>query len=93
MRITQKKEDSAKFKVPSLRNVALTFPYMHDGRFWKLTDVLNHYETGVQQSATLDPILKAGISLSPEEKTNVISFLRTLTDTAFTKNTRFAEPQ
>jgi cytochrome c peroxidase len=92
MRITQNKEDSAKFKVPSLRNVALTFPYMHDGRFWKLADVINHYATGIQQSPTLDSGLAGGISLSSEEQNNLINFLRTLTDTAFVKDARFAQP-
>ena len=58
MRITSKKEDSLKFKVPSLRNVALTFPYEHDGRFSSITAVLDHYSSGVQNSTTLDPLLK-----------------------------------
>ncbi|MCU7549566.1 c-type cytochrome [Chitinophagaceae bacterium LB-8] len=93
MRITQKKEDSLKFKVPSLRNVALTNPYMHDGRFWTLPDVLKHYTSGIQQSTTLDPVLAGGISLSAEEKNNLISFLETLTDDEFVNDPRFEQPQ
>lgn len=92
MGITQKNEDSLKFKVPSLRNVALTFPYMHDGRFWKLTDVLKHYVSGMQQGGTLDPNLNGGVTLSAEEQAHVVSFLNTLTDTTFIKNPQFAQP-
>lgn len=93
MRITDKSEDSLKFKVPSLRNVALTFSYMHDGRFYTFDQVLNHYATGIVQSPTLDPSLKNGITFSIEERTNIKAFLRTLTDSTFTNDKRFAQPQ
>jgi len=66
MNITGRKEDSLKFKVPSLRNVALTFPYMHDGRFWNLEDVYDHYNQT--------------IPLSPVERSLLTEFLKTLTD-------------
>ncbi|MCS6818755.1 MAG: cytochrome c peroxidase [Chitinophagales bacterium] len=95
--ITALKEDEGKFVVPSLRNVELTAPYMHDGRFWTLEQVLEHYEKGVKISATLDPLLvhsngKTGISMTPDEKTQIIAFLKTLTDWEFVNDKRFAEP-
>lgn len=87
--------DRYKFKVPSLRNVELTAPYMHDGRFGSLTAVLDFYTDGIIDSATLDPLLKIGgnlgIPLSPSEKTSLISFLITLTDETYIKDKRFAE--
>jgi cytochrome c peroxidase len=93
MNITHKKEDSLKFKVPSLRNVVLTFPYGHDGRFWSLDEVFNHYSTGVQNGPTLDPLLKNKIPLSNIERGNLKQFLSTLTDSSFVKDKRFSEPQ
>jgi len=93
MRITNKKEDSLKFKVPSLRNLALTFPYGHDGRFSSITSVLDHYSTGVQNSATLDPLLKNKIPLTNAEKFYVLEFLKTLTDSTFINDSRFAQPE
>jgi cytochrome c peroxidase len=93
MNITHKKEDSLKFKVPSLRNVVLTFPYGHDGRYWSLDEVLDHYTTGVQDGPTLDPLLKNEITLSSTERTNLKQFLSTLTDTSFVNNPRFSAPQ
>lgn len=93
MRITNKKEDSLKFKVPSLRNVYLTFPYGHDGRFLSITQVLDHYTSGVQNSATVDPLVKNKIPLTAAEKFYLQQFLRTLTDSVFIKDQRFAQPQ
>ena len=90
--ITRNAADLYKFKVPSLRNVALTFPYMHDGRFETLEAVIEHYRTGITPSATLDPSLTAGISMTDMDKQDIISFLKTLTDTTFTKDKRFADP-
>lgn len=92
MRITRKSEDSLKFKVPSPRNVALTFSYMHDGRFYTFDQVLNHYATGIKQSATLDPLLKNGIPLNITEKAAIKAFLKTLTDSTFISDPRFAQP-
>lgn len=93
--ITLKTEDEYKFKVPSLRNIAVTAPYMHDGRLWTLADVLEHYNTGVQDHNTLDSILKQGgnlgIALTEQEKSKIISFLHTLTDQEFLENRVFAE--
>ena len=86
-------EDRYKFKVPSLRNVELTAPYMHDGRFGSLQSVLNFYSNGVQHSETLDPLLQQGsnlgIPLTEEEKEAIITFLKTLTDNEFINNPLF----
>ena len=89
MLITGRKEDSLKFKVPSLRNIFLTFPYGHDGRFNTLNDVLEHYSTGVVQSITLDSSLRKGIPLSDNDKFYLIQFLGTLTDSSFVSNPMF----
>jgi cytochrome c peroxidase len=82
--------------VPSLRNVALTAPYMHDGRFSTLEEVLDHYSTGVKVSKTLDTLLinkkELGIALSPTDKKNLIQFLNTLTDYTLIKNKDFSNP-
>ena len=93
MRITMKKEDSLKFKVPSLRNVYITFPYGHDGRFYSIDNVLSHYSTQVQDGPTLDPLLKNKIPLTTEERYYIKTFLATLTDSTFIKDPRFASPQ
>ncbi|HEY4155869.1 MAG TPA: cytochrome-c peroxidase [Puia sp.] len=92
MRITGRREDSLKFKVPSLRNVFLTFPYEHDGRFNTLSDVLEHYNSGVIQSATLDSFLRKGIPLTENDKFYLIQFLGTLTDSSFINNPLFKDP-
>ncbi|MFI5186872.1 MAG: cytochrome-c peroxidase [Chitinophagales bacterium] len=92
MRITNNKADSLKFKVPSLRNVELSAPYMHDGRFWFLSQAINHYRRGIQKSTTLDPSLANGIALTDIEVTYLVSFLRTLTDSTLINNPRFAPP-
>ncbi len=89
-------EDEGKFAVPSLRNVTATAPYMHDGRFKTLEQVLEHYASGVQESPTLDHLLrqpdgKLGIPLSADEKRKIIAFLGTLRDEAFLRDPRFAE--
>jgi cytochrome c peroxidase len=94
--ITSDLQDRGKFRVPSLRNIALTAPYMHDGRFKTLEQVLTHYSSGVKDSPTLDPQLKKdgqlGISLSGEEKNKLLAFLHTLTDPAFCADPRFKDP-
>jgi cytochrome c peroxidase len=95
-RVTGAAADRFKFRVPSLRNIAATLPYTHDGRFQTLSQVLDHYASGVQDSPTLDPLLKQngrlGIPLSADEKTKIIAFLRTLTDPQFLSDPRAAEP-
>jgi cytochrome c peroxidase len=94
-RVTELDADLHKFKVPSLRNVEKTAPYMHDGRLYTLEAVLDHYSSEVVNSATLDPILKAnntlGIPLNSSEKTKIIAFLKTLTDNQYLTDTRFSE--
>lgn len=92
-RITQNEEDKFLFRVPSLRNVEVTRPYMHDGRFRNLEDVLDHYTDGIQDSETLDKTLKAKlkIELNQEEKEAIIAFLKTLTDEYFLSNPILSE--
>lgn len=90
--ITGLKSDFMKFKVPSLRNVAVTFPYMHDGRFRNLKQVLDHYTQKFDASSGTDPILVKGISLTEKDKTDIITFLKTLTDETFLHDRRFADP-
>lgn len=95
-RITELETDRYKFRVPSLRNVEVTRPYMHDGRFSDLETVIDHYRERVQDGPTLDPLLKAagrtGIPISDEEKRQLVLFLKTLTDREFLSNPKFAEP-
>jgi cytochrome c peroxidase len=93
MMITGKKEDSLKFKVPTLRNTYISSNYMHDGRFNTLSQCINHYRTGVQQSTTLDPLLTNGITLTNAQAADLFVFLRALTDSAFLKDPRFQKPQ
>ncbi len=90
-RITLQEEDEYKFKVPSLRNVAITAPFMHDGRFYSLEAVLNHYIDQITPSKNLDPLLKNKINLSESDKKSIISFLQTLTDKEFITNRQFSE--
>ncbi len=93
--ITELAADLGKFKVPTLRNVTVSGPYMHDGRFRTLAQVLEYYDKGVKASATLDPILtgsRPGIALSDEEKKQLLAFLEALTDKKFITDPRFADP-
>ncbi len=94
-RVTELASDYYKFKIPSLRNIEKTAPYMHDGRFGTLESVLEHYNSGITDSATLDPILKQngilGIPLSAVEKRQLIAFMKTLTDNQFLTDKRFSE--
>jgi len=89
MRVTNKSEDSLKFKVPSLRNVSITYPYMHDGRYKSLKACIEHYGNNVQQSSTLDPSLTNGIHFNSNEIIDLVAFLRALTDSTLTKDLRF----
>lgn len=93
MRITQKETDRQKFKVPTLRNVQFTFPYMHDGRFETLNEVIKHYNSGIEKSATLSPKLQQPMLLSDDERTELLAFLKTLTDKEFLFNPRFSFPR
>jgi cytochrome c peroxidase len=92
------------FKVPTLRNIALTAPYMHDGRFATLEEVLRHYNGGIRRSNTLSPLIaeadnqgessQEGISLhlTDAEQAAIIAFLHTLTDNGFVTAERFSDP-
>ncbi|WP_432671305.1 cytochrome-c peroxidase [Flavobacterium sp. SM2513] len=93
MRITQNKKDLQKFKVPTLRNVQFTFPYMHDGRFETLTEVIKHYNSGIEQSPTLSKELQKPMALTDNERTELVAFLKTLTDKEFLFNPRFSYPK
>jgi len=93
LKVTSNKNDSLKFKVPSLRNIEYSYPYMHDGRFKKLSEVLNHYTNGIQPSKTLATQLNQGIQLSSNEKVDIINFLLTLSDKEFVFNTKFQYPK
>ncbi|OYX23479.1 MAG: cytochrome-c peroxidase [Flavobacteriales bacterium 32-35-8] len=95
-KILENSEDLYKFKVPSLRNIEFTFPYMHDGRFETLEAVLDFYDAGMTDNGNVDISLKRddgsfGISLSTYEKESVIAFLKTLTDNEFLNDKRFSE--
>lgn len=94
--VTGLSQDTRKFKVPSLRNIEITFPYMHDGRLETLVDVLDFYTDGIVQSETLDPVFikpdgSLGLEITLDEKTKIIAFLKTLTDTDFLNDQRFSE--
>ena len=85
MKVTKLAMDSLKFKVPTLRNVEFSYPYMHDGRFKKLREVVNHYA----QNTTLTP----KIDLSSNEKVDLVAFLLTLTDKEFLFKPEFSFPK
>lgn len=84
-RIFNDSSDIGKFKVPSLRNVELTYPYMHDGSLSTLEDVIKHYEDGGKKSKNQHPAI-GSFKLTREEKIALVSFLRSLTDTTYLKN-------
>ena len=92
MKITHLSGDSLKFKVPTLRNIEFSAPYMHDGRFKTLSQVINNYILGIQHSPTLSPVLQKGIYLSSNEKVDLIAFLLTLSDKEFLFNPKYGYP-
>lgn len=83
--------DNGKFRVPSLRNIALTAPYMHDGRFQTLEEVLDHYSSGGHGVANEDPNIRP-FTLTERDKADLIAFLNMLTDTTFTQKEAFSNP-
>lgn len=93
MNITQQKKDSLKFRVPTLRNIEFSYPYMHDGRFRKLPEVLKHYTHGIQKSPTLAPELNNEIKITSREQVDLIAFLLTLTDKEFLFNPKYSFPR
>ena len=90
MRITQNKKDSLFFKVPTLRNLSYTYPYMHDGRFTKLSEVLQHYTSKVDLNSDISKELQQPLILTPNEKVDLISFLLTLNDRSFVFNPNYS---
>lgn len=91
--VTGDPNDNGKFRSPSLRNLAYTAPYMHDGRFATLDDVINHYSEGLIDSPTIDPLMKqidqGGVQLTDQEKADLKAFLLTLSDPSFINNPEF----
>ncbi len=94
--VTSATEDLGVFKTPTLRNIELTAPYMHDGRFETLEDVVVYYSYGVNNVENIDPLMKqahkGGINLEPDDMTALIAFLKTLTDYDVVENPDFGPP-
>ncbi len=93
MKITKDNSDSLKFKVPTLRNIEFSNPYMHDGRFKNLTEVMNHYTDGIQRNKTISAKLQIPIVLSSNEKVDLTTFLLTLTDRDFLFDSAHSYPK
>ncbi|UKT64256.1 cytochrome-c peroxidase [Pedobacter mucosus] len=98
--ITGLQSDQGRFKIPTLRNIALSAPYMHDGRFATLEEVVEHYSEHIQNSNSLSAFLQnesnvkgsLSVKLKPDEKKDLIAFLNTLTDYTFVANPNFSNP-
>ena len=96
--VTGNPNDIGKYSIPTLRNIELTAPYMHDGRFQTLEDVVEFYNSGVQwNSPNIDPIMTKpaklfGLNLTGQQKANLVSFLKALTDTTFINNPNYQSP-
>jgi cytochrome c peroxidase len=95
-RVTGDPNDIGRFRTPTLRNVELTGPYMHDGRFESLEEVIDFYSEGVKFSPTIDPLMKnvdqGGVRLTRQEKNDLIAYIKTLTDTTFVTNPEYSNP-
>jgi cytochrome c peroxidase len=91
--VTGDPNDNGKFRSPSLRNLAFTAPFMHDGRFATIDDVISHYSEGLQNSSTIDPLMKqidqGGVQLSDQDKSDLKVFLLALSDPSFINNPDF----
>lgn len=95
MGITGNPLDAGKFRTPTLRNVEVTFPYMHDGRFNSLEQVIAHYNSGGVLSETIDPFMKfssGGLQLEEDAQMALLAFLKCLTDLSFLENPAFSNP-
>jgi len=96
--VTNNPADDGKFKIPSLRNVILTAPYMHDGRFNTLDEVIEHYSGGIDDNPNLDGRLRTAsgepiaMEIPEEDKRAIVAFLSTLTDGDMISNPKFANP-
>jgi cytochrome c peroxidase len=93
MKITGDSVDFQRFKIPTLRNVEFSYPYMHDGRFKRLQEVLDHYTSDLTHSRSISPELKKPIVLTANEKVDLLAFLLTLTDKQFLFDTSFSFPR
>lgn len=91
--ISHQDTDSFRFKIPTLRNIEYSFPYMHDGRYSTLMEAINHYVIGIDPSGNPDESLKNGIHLSDNERVEIQAFLLTLSDREFIFNKEFAYPR
>lgn len=91
--VTNNDNDALLFKIPTLRNLTYTYPYMHDGRFAKLNDVIHHYTNEKFKSNTLSPELQEKVKLSSNEKVDLLTFLLTLNDKSFTFNKNYTYPR
>lgn len=89
--VTGNRFDNGKFRTPTLRNIALTAPYMHDGRFATLEEVLDHYASGGHGVENEDPNI-TGFTLTERQRDALLAFLRTLTDESLTTDPRFSDP-
>jgi cytochrome c peroxidase len=98
MDVTGESKDAGKFKTPSLRNVELTAPYMHDGRFETLEEVIEHYSNGISQNPNLDFRLKGDdgnplvLEITPLETRAIVAFMRTLTDQTMISDPSLSDP-
>ena len=94
-KVTGDPNDNGKFRTPSIRNLKFTAPYMHDGRFATIEEVIEHYSTGLKASPTIDPLMKkvnqGGVNISNKDKADLKAFLLTLTDNNFVNNPDFQE--
>jgi len=93
MKVTGLPADSLRFKVPSLRNVEYSYPYMHDGRFKRLQDVINHYSSGIVIGPTRSTKLTGDLHLDANQKVDLLAFLLTLTDRNFLYDTSYSYPR
>ncbi|MFP5042959.1 cytochrome-c peroxidase [Parasediminibacterium sp. JCM 36343] len=93
MKVTNDSANALQFKVPTLRNIEFSYPYMHDGRFKRLSEVLKHYTSGIRPSKTLSKQLQKPIVLSSNEKVDLIAFLLTLSDKNFLYNLDYSYPK
>lgn len=91
-KVTQDPNDRGKFKVPTLRNVEFTYPYMHNGSIANLKELVKFKATGIQISPTTDPLLKNGFPLSEKDQADLVLFLKTLSDYSYIGNVKYAEP-
>jgi cytochrome c peroxidase len=95
--VTGNDADRGRFRTPTLRNIEMTAPYMHDGRFFTLEEVVDHYSDHVQVSPTISPTMElvgfGGAQLTQQQKEDLIAFLRTLTDNEFLTDPAHADPE